>query len=535
MDAITNLELARQAAVKHAAAVKESLGNIGTSFSDATKEAEEFGATTGVEKFQLKIKTALQGLKENLKNIFSGDTDLGQEELTALANRWGVASDSINTYEKALAVLSPAMQKLMLQANPVLQELQEKFKTLSMSIDDSLDLTEAQKFFREVSRGTKEVEGLVAGLAKIDPAGLRELAANMGLVAIDGETVAALANRIGTEWTGMLNSLNPAIDSAREMVKQLNIDLADAAADTPLKQMALEADRAAASFRVLLESMEANGNYTALEELSIVLKASSADIDDMVSKFRTGVVSLQEDAQVFKVNVGDMLANSMTQVFTGIARGTREAKDILKGFQDFTISVFGDMFSQMLKQKLDFDAVWEKNWLEDIPGAVGKAMESVGNMVLKTMALVINALSEVFGDGLNLKWGKTAIEGAGGVPYTGQIGPVRQDGSFAQGGITTGPRMAMVGDNPSGTEAIIPLERWKEVMGNSGGGGQTQVIIHAPTALASQERKKDSQGREMLEFIFEGAKGAVVGDILSGGPVSQAMGSVFGTSRRGGR
>ena len=43
--------------------------------------------------------------------------------------------------------------------------------------------------------------------------------------------------------------------------------------------------------------------------------------------------------------------------------------------------------------------------------------------------------------------------------------------SFAEGAIVTGPTLAMVGDNPSGTEAIIPLERW----GDFGGGGDVQV------------------------------------------------------------
>ena len=71
-------------------------------------------------------------------------------------------------------------------------------------------------------------------------------------------------------------------------------------------------------------------------------------------------------------------------------------------------------------------------------------------------------------------------------------------------------------------------------MGGAGGGG-TQVVIHAPTALVSQKRKQDSQGREMLEFIFEGAKGAVAQDIMSGGKVSQAMSAAFSAKRGGGR
>jgi hypothetical protein len=42
---------------------------------------------------------------------------------------------------------------------------------------------------------------------------------------------------------------------------------------------------------------------------------------------------------------------------------------------------------------------------------------------------------------------------------------------FAEGGITSGPTLAMVGDNPSGKEAIIPLEKMGQIFGGMQGGG----------------------------------------------------------------
>jgi hypothetical protein len=50
--------------------------------------------------------------------------------------------------------------------------------------------------------------------------------------------------------------------------------------------------------------------------------------------------------------------------------------------------------------------------------------------------------------------------------------------AFAQGGLVTGPMLAMVGDNPSGKEAIIPFERMGEFMKMMGGGqGAQQVVV----------------------------------------------------------
>jgi tape measure domain-containing protein len=49
--------------------------------------------------------------------------------------------------------------------------------------------------------------------------------------------------------------------------------------------------------------------------------------------------------------------------------------------------------------------------------------------------------------------------------------------AFAQGGLVTGPMLAMVGDNPSGKEAIIPFERMGEFMKMMGGGQSAQQVV----------------------------------------------------------
>ena len=61
---------------------------------------------------------------------------------------------------------------------------------------------------------------------------------------------------------------------------------------------------------------------------------------------------------------------------------------------------------------------------------------------------------------------------------TGGSGPSLGVPAFAQGGLVTGPMLAMVGDNPSGKEAIIPFERMGEFMKMMGGGqGAQQVVV----------------------------------------------------------
>jgi hypothetical protein len=60
---------------------------------------------------------------------------------------------------------------------------------------------------------------------------------------------------------------------------------------------------------------------------------------------------------------------------------------------------------------------------------------------------------------------------------SGGSGPSLGVPAFAQGGLVTGPMLAMVGDNPSGKEAIIPFERMGEFMKMMGGGQSAQQVV----------------------------------------------------------
>lgn len=67
-----------------------------------------------------------------------------------------------------------------------------------------------------------------------------------------------------------------------------------------------------------------------------------------------------------------------------------------------------------------------------------------------------------------------ALAGAAGIAasalFSGILGKVKIP-ALAEGGITTGPQLAMVGDNPGGREAIIPLNKLPGLLGGMGGNG----------------------------------------------------------------
>jgi hypothetical protein len=134
--------------------------------------------------------------------------------------------------------------------------------------------------------------------------------------------------------------------------------------------------------------------------------------------------------------------------------------------------------------------------------ATGNKLQGVGTMILTTLAdLAIQVGQIAIGVGISVEAIKTALmtlnpivaviagialvalgsaaknalaQSAGGGDSAGSRGVP----AFAQGGLVTGPMLAMVGDNPSGKEAIIPFERMGEFMKMAGQGEpKTQNVV----------------------------------------------------------
>lgn len=128
-------------------------------------------------------------------------------------------------------------------------------------------------------------------------------------------------------------------------------------------------------------------------------------------------------------------------------------------------------------------------------GGVTEPLKNLGKALLGTFAgLAIELGSLAIGYGIAIESIKTALKSlagplaiAAGVALValgaGLQAAVSKSGkdagvpAFAKGGLVTGPTLAMVGDNASGKEAIIPFERMGEFMKMAGGGQSQQVVV----------------------------------------------------------
>lgn len=140
-------------------------------------------------------------------------------------------------------------------------------------------------------------------------------------------------------------------------------------------------------------------------------------------------------------------------------------------------------------------------------GAIGDKSKDAGQAMLQAATQALSALvtqiyllyaQKVMSDPTTPSVvAKLALLGVGAGILAGFIGSIPK---LAQGGIAVGPQLAVVGDNRSGREAIIPLEKLPGLMSKMGAGSSTRVYgrLHGTDILLSSERSGRIQQRISL-------------------------------------
>jgi ABC-type multidrug transport system fused ATPase/permease subunit len=146
----------------------------------------------------------------------------------------------------------------------------------------------------------------------------------------------------------------------------------------------------------------------------------------------------------------------------------------------------------------EMDLIYEAmGTLPTVVETIGEGVKLSAQTATGAIAQIASAMRGLAGDSkalalfeiaANTARGIAAAVAAGaGVPFPGNIGAIASGiatvlggigqakaalssvPAFAQGGMVTGPTLAMVGDNASGKEAIIPFEKMGQFMGMMGG------------------------------------------------------------------
>jgi lambda family phage tail tape measure protein len=150
--------------------------------------------------------------------------------------------------------------------------------------------------------------------------------------------------------------------------------------------------------------------------------------------------------------------------------------------------------------------------------------------IAKTTAGIFGSLGGLFGSFGALSAGLAG----GGAPDTGQIGPLRLDGSFANGGPVGGGPILVGERGPEvflpGVSGFVANNQSLNKMGGGGGGGVSVTVINN-TGKETSTTERDGPGGSREIEVMVGK--AISKNISRGGDVDQAIRNSYGVNRVG--
>jgi phage-related protein len=244
---------------------------------------------------------------------------------------------------------------------------------------------------------------------------------------------------------------------------------------------------------------------TSFIEIVAKIKAPWANIGKAFEKYSSdmwmGIKLYFKDVQTwFKTNVTDKIANVFINAKEGIASKASEIWSGIKGAFTGAYNWFRDNVASKIRDVLvnwtstigsKASAIWNAikgafsgvyKWFKD--NVVGKIVTAFNNIkdgfkdgIASGLKAVLNEFIGMLNDAIKgLNKLKNKIPGGGHIPDIPSIP------KLAKGGITNGPMMAMIGDNPGGREVVSPLDDLQSMIGtavmsamkfNQGGGNNT--------------------------------------------------------------
>lgn len=310
---------------------------------------------------------------------------------------------------------------------------------------------------------------------------------------------------------------------------------ASAAAARKFEESGKTAADAAPNFEAASGGLDkvAGSANKAKDALKDIRKAVKEDMADALKEAKDKLAEARKDFDDFARSVGDAVKGSFS-----FADAKKSGDETGKGFisalegQAAGVAKFGDLVNQLLAAGLSQDA------LQQVLAAGVEGGTAIAQELLKSADNVLkaNALTQQVNDiaasvGLN---SATAFKQAGVDAATNLVSSIDEtikkyklklsskgltakqakklarqfavDVEFnfltsglgvpalAEGGITTGPTMALIGDNPGGREAVIPLNRFGglgnnyTIEVNAGVGNPVEIGREIVTAIKKYEK-----------------------------------------------
>ena len=217
----------------------------------------------------------------------------------------------------------------------------------------------------------------------------------------------------------------------------------------------------------------------------------------------TPLQAAQQQMQATKAALDSMTADYPDQV-QGIMMLKKAYEELTGTVIKLTDAERQANFERDVAEKMNMAIINTSMQIGEALGGIGDASKNAGEAMLQAATGALSALitqiyllyaQKVMQDPTTPSViAKLALLGVGAGILAGFIGSIPK---LAKGGIAVGPQLAVVGDNRSGREAIIPLEKLPALVSKMGGGGSSRIYgnLRGSDLVVSSERGGRMQQR----------------------------------------
>lgn len=451
---IDDLTLMRQAV--RAENFKVPLNQLATFFEFATKRSAQTG-----ESVDYLVNSIIDGIGRKstlvMDNLGISATEL-QAEIKKVGD-FGVAAGNIIDRElgKMGEVALTTAQKMQ-QVNAELANTKTEFGelitpfTIRLLEEFNYQLNQTNKTVKDFNRGDAALG--FERLATVIAGYLNPAFADFYKIQRQAQDAANDTSSVFDKWgTTIMKMINPALADmydlqyeADQIIEQTELSTKDATDATEKNADAVEhAAKTTENWESKLKTLN--------QEIEKAAQLINDDLNESIARIgREGTGDLLGGT---KIKIGDFEVDpegiqSFDEDMTGIDDTVNQ--NILPSLTTFedrmnNIQVLGGLLSNIFDDMAAEDPF--AAMIESIKGLIAQLAQAAAlSLILSLVTGGISNFGKIFG-------GMTGFS----IP------------KFAEGGITSGPTLAMVGDNPSGKEAIIPLEKMGQIFGGMQGGG----------------------------------------------------------------
>lgn len=318
-------------------------------------------------------------------------------------------------------------------------------------------------------------------VVEIPPINHREYAFSLeGLKIRTAESFEAVLEHAGIA----LETLNANVGISYEWLKETTAGLLlglEMNVATALEQINTNVSTALNTAKANFEIFKQNVANTATGIATVLVSNINSGLLTMGQNVNTAISTVQNNLQTFGSNVGTIAVETAKSFASNLNEGYQTASQNFSTFANTVggnLKAFGDGFLRVSAETAQGFATNMVNAFATVWGNFKNLMNAIGERIsgwfsANKEVVVKTAITA----GVVVGAGALALSVPAAIPYVaGALGGLAAVPALKTGGITDGPMLAMIGDNPGGREVVAPLDDLTNIMASAVGSAVLEAM-----------------------------------------------------------